>query len=241
MREVGFRPDSPGGFGEYLILEENYLHKLPPDWTYEEGALVEPFSVGYYGLWGPGGWVDASDDVIILGSGTIGLSALIVCKTAGARVVMIEPLAIRREYARRFDADVVLDPAEFSDLPSEVFKRVGTTRGPSVLVEASGNDAAIASLFELAGLQPRVRLIGHSIGRRVPLEIGRVLWRGISIYGEGGTTNFLARTIRFMSQARKCVDLQGLISHKVPFDQLDKAMEIAVTRKDEALKVMVTF
>ena len=33
MREVGFRPDSPGGMGEYLILEEAYLHVIPDDWT----------------------------------------------------------------------------------------------------------------------------------------------------------------------------------------------------------------
>jgi L-iditol 2-dehydrogenase len=241
MREVGFRPDSPGGWGEYLLLEENYVHRLPADWSYAEGALVEPFSVGYYGVWGPGGWVDASDDVVILGSGTIGLSALIVCKTAGARVVVIEPLAIRREYAKRFGADVILNPYETSDLAAELATHMSTARGPSVLIEASGNDSAIASLFDLAGLQPRVRLIGHSIGHKVPVEIGKVIWRGMSLYGEGGTTNFLARTISFMSQVRKSEDLSGLISHTIPFEKLDEAMQIAVTRKDEALKVMLTF
>ena len=45
MREAGFRPDSPGAWGEYLVIEENYLHKLPQDWAYEDGALVEPFGV----------------------------------------------------------------------------------------------------------------------------------------------------------------------------------------------------
>ena len=38
MREVGFRPDSPGGMGEYLILEECYTHVIPDDWDYEMGA-----------------------------------------------------------------------------------------------------------------------------------------------------------------------------------------------------------
>lgn len=51
MREVGFRPDSPGGFGEYLVLEAEFLHKVPDDWSYEMGAWVETFNVGYWGVW----------------------------------------------------------------------------------------------------------------------------------------------------------------------------------------------
>ena len=51
--------------------------------------------------------------------------------------------------------------------------RLTDGEGGSVVVEASGNDNAIASIFEVAGHSARVRLIGHSIGRKVPVEIGR--------------------------------------------------------------------
>ena len=95
MREAGFRPDSPGGWGEYLIMKHHYIHKLPDDWTYEEGALVEPFSVGYFGLWGNNGYVDASDNVVIFGAGPIGLSALIVAKASRAKVIQVELLENR--------------------------------------------------------------------------------------------------------------------------------------------------
>ena len=62
MREVGFRPDSPGGFGEYMILEEAYTHVIPEDWSDEIGIFVENFNVGYWGVWGNGCNPDASDD-----------------------------------------------------------------------------------------------------------------------------------------------------------------------------------
>ena len=61
MREIGFRPDSPGGFGEYMVVEEQYVHKIPDHWTYADGAWVETFSIGYFGIWGNGGFIDASD------------------------------------------------------------------------------------------------------------------------------------------------------------------------------------
>ena len=45
--------------GKYLVLKERYLHKFPDDMSFEEGALVEPFSVSSFGVWGEGGHVDA--------------------------------------------------------------------------------------------------------------------------------------------------------------------------------------
>lgn len=67
FREVGFRPDSPGGFGEYMILEEAYTHVIPDDWSDELGIFVENFNVGYWGVWGNGCNPDASDDCAIIG------------------------------------------------------------------------------------------------------------------------------------------------------------------------------
>ena len=43
MRELGFRPDSPGGFGEYMVIEQQYVHKVPDEWSYAMGAWVENF------------------------------------------------------------------------------------------------------------------------------------------------------------------------------------------------------
>lgn len=143
FREIGFRPDSPGAFGEYLLLEQHYTHKIPSDWSFEEGALIEPFSVGYYGVWGPGGWVDASDDAVIFGAGPIGLCALIVCKAAKAKVVMVDPLENRRAIARVLGVDVVIDPSAVEDLAAEVGKHVKSTRGASLVIEASGTIARL--------------------------------------------------------------------------------------------------
>lgn len=223
------------------MLEEPYVHPLPSNWTYEEGALVEPFSVSHWGVWGPCGYVEASDDVVVFGAGPIGLGVNIVCKTAGAKVISIEPLKTRQEYAKKFGADVVIDPYAVSDLAAEVQKYAETSRGITLIVEASGNDKAIADMFDVAGMMPRMRLIGHSIGRKVPVEIGKTIWRGISIYGQGGVTYDMPRVISFMNRIRDKVDFQGLITHKYPFEKIYDAVDMAVHNKAEAMKVMLTF
>jgi threonine dehydrogenase-like Zn-dependent dehydrogenase len=239
MREGGFRPDSPGGMGEYLVIEDPYLHKLPDGWRFEEGAWVETFSIGYFGLWGNGGFVDASDDVLIFGAGPVGLTALIVAKTARAKTIVVDPLQNRRNMAVNLGADEVVDPSKAN--LNEAVLRATANRGASVVVEASGSDQALASIFEVVGHSARVRLIGHSVGRKVPVEIGRTIWKTLNITGSGGTRNFSERTIRFMDRVRDQYDVTKLITHRYPFADIHKAFATAVERKADALKVMLVF
>jgi len=239
MREMGFRPDSPGGMGEYMIAEEQYVHAIPDDWSYEMGAWVETFSIGYFGIWGNDGYIDASDMALIIGGGPVGLSAAMVAKTSGAKTIVADPIESRRERALKYGADIVLDP-KLSDYYDQLLQ-VTNGRGPDVIVEASGNDNAIASMFDVAGHSCRVNLIGHSIGRRIPLEIGKTIWRTLRIKGSGGTKDFAQRTIRFMSAIKDKYDFEALNTHKIPFVDLHQAMDIAAHQKDTAFKVMLKF
>lgn len=239
MREAGFRPDSPGGMGEYLIIEEKYAHQVPQDWTYEEAAWVETFSIGYFGIWGNKGYVDASDIVVIMGCGPVGVSALMVAKTSGAKVIVVEPLPMRAEVAKRYGADEVVDPTK-CNLTEEI-RRLTDGRMATLVVEASGNDTAIASIFDVAGHSARVRLIGHSIGRKVPVEIGRTIWSTLSISGSGGTKDFAQRTIRFMSAIRDKYDFAALNTHFYDFKDIHEAFKTACEQKSTAFKVMLKF
>lgn len=239
MRETGFRPDSPGAMGKYLVMQEQFVHKIPDEWSYEEGALVEPVSVGYFGIWGNEGYVDASDTVVILGAGMIGLSSLIVAKASNSKVIMVEPLKNRREKAANYGADVVLDPK--SENLEEVVFNLTDDRGANLVVEASGNDEAIQSIFDIAGHSARVRLIGHSVGRKIPIEIGLTIWKTLDITGSGGTKKFMPRTIRFMDRIKDEVNFEGLISHRYEFEEIQDAFNFAVNETDKAIKVMLNF
>ncbi|MGI6667947.1 MAG: zinc-dependent alcohol dehydrogenase [Acetivibrionales bacterium] len=239
MREVGFMPNSPGGMGEYMLLEEQYTHVIPDDWDYELGAWVETFSVGYWGVWGNGCYPDASDDVAIIGAGPIGLSASMVCKTSGAKVIVIDPIERRRENAYKYGADICLDPTA-SNIEQEILKHTDG-RGASVVIECSGNDAGIASLFDIAGHSARVGLVGHSIGRKVPVELGKTIWKTLHLTGSGGTKTWFPRTIRFMSRIKDNYDFAALNTHHFDFEDLNEAMEFACNNKDKATKVMITF
>jgi len=239
MREIGFRPDSPGGWGEYMILEEQYTHVIPDDWSYELGAWVETFNVGYWGVWGNGCNPDASDDVAIIGAGPIGMCAAMVCAASGANVIVIDPLEKRRANILNYGATAVVDPTTCN--VEEKLKELTNGRGPSVVIECSGNDIGIASLFDVAGHSARVGVVGHSVGRKVPVEIGKTIWKTLTLSGSGGTKTWFPRTIRFMSRIKDQYDFAALNSHHYDFFELDKAMDLACHHKDIARKVMLTF
>ena len=237
MREAGFRPDSPGGLGEYMVIEEQYLHRVPDEWSFEDAGWVETFSIGYFGIWGNGGSIDASDIAVIMGAGPVGLSACMVARTSGAKTIVCDPIASRRERAKRYGAEHAVDPGERL---VEQIEELSDGRMGSVLVECSGNDRAIASLFDIGGHSARVHLVGHSIGRKVPVEIGKTIWRTYSITGAGGTKNFAQRTIRFMDRIRGTYDFRALTTHRFPLDEIHKAFEVATHEKEHAFKVMLT-
>ena len=239
MRELGFRPDSPGAMGEYMILEERYTHRIPDNWSYEMGAWVETFSVGYWGVWGNGNYIDASDDVVVLGAGPIGLSASMTAKASNARVIVIDPLENRRKNILNYGADYVIDPTAVD--VEQAVRDLTDGYGATAIVECSGNDKGIASVFDIAGHSCRVGFVGHSIGHKVPAELGKIIWKTLKITGSGGTRNFLPRTIKFLSRIREQYDFDGLNSHHFAFGDIDKAFKVACEDKKNALKVMLTF
>lgn len=106
-----------------------------------------------------------------------------------------------------------VDPNQFKEpgaLEAEL-KRLTNGRGPSVVIECSGNDIGIASLFDIAGHSARIGVVGHSIGRKVPVEIGKTIWKTLHIAGSGGTTNWFPRTIRFLSRIKDRYDFKMLL------------------------------
>ena len=100
-----------GAMAEFFIAKADWLHKLPENVSWTQGALVEPFSCGYYATVRADN-MDASDTVAVFGAGPIGLGVIAASAAKGARVIVIEPSADRAKVALSLGADVVIDPTK---------------------------------------------------------------------------------------------------------------------------------
>jgi L-iditol 2-dehydrogenase len=232
-RYYGFTWQTPGAMAEYHVSPTERLHKIPENISYELAALVEPISVAYRGIWGQGGGVAPHDDVVIFGAGAIGLCALLICKVAGAHVIVVEPQDFRRRKALDLGADVVVDPR--SDSVVDVVDAHTSGQGASLVIECSGSDFALASCLEVLAKGGRIVLIGHSIGRKVLVEIGKAVWWDAKIAGSTDSPFFIPKTLKFLS--RGLVDFSRIITHRFPLERAIEAFETA--KKDPtAVKVM---
>jgi len=76
-----------GAAAEFFVAKEAWLHRLPDNVSWTQGALVEPFSCGYYATVRADN-VDASDTAMVLGAGPIGLGVVAAAAGKGARVIV---------------------------------------------------------------------------------------------------------------------------------------------------------
>ncbi len=124
-----------GGFADYIRVSASTSLLLPQSVSMEDGALVEPLSVGLHGV--ALAKMEPGAKVLVLGAGSIGLAAIHWARKLGAgKIVAMSRSARRAEMAGTMGADafVCSGESEFADVqaalggqPDVVFECVGVT------------------------------------------------------------------------------------------------------------------
>ena len=211
-----------GANAEYFVAKAGWLHRIPDELTFAQGAFVEPFSVAYSATVAAGG-IDASDEVAVIGGGPIGLLCAMCAATMGGKVTLIEPQAHRRELGLRIGAAGTIDPSA-GDVVEQA-KEATKGRGFDVVIEAAGVPAAMANAFPIAGLNGRVVLVGIDIGGSTNVQIGLVQSKALQVRGIIGSAGLWPRTIRFM--ATSGVDTSPLLTASFPLADAAAALDAA--------------
>jgi L-iditol 2-dehydrogenase len=211
-----------GADAEYFVAKASWLHRIPDELSFSQGAFVEPFSVAYSAAVAAGG-IDASDDVAVIGGGPIGLLCALAAATMGGSVTLIEPQAHRRALGLEIGAGHAIDPTAGD--PSEQTAEATGGRGFGVVIEAAGVPAAMASAFPIAALGARVVFVGIDVGGTAAVEIGLVQSKALQVRGIIGSAGMWPRTIRFM--ATSGVDPAPLLTATFPLGEGTAALEAA--------------
>lgn len=222
-----------GAAAEFFVAKQAWLHRLPDNLSWTQGALIEPFSCGYYATVRADN-LDASDTVVVLGAGPIGLGVVAASAGKGARVIVIEPQADRGALARRLGAEAVIDPGT-PDLADAVRDQAGGQA--SVVFEASGKPVAMATALELAGFRARCVYIGIDVGGKAPAALGLIQSKELQIRGIIGSPGVWPQTLRFLS--RTGVDLSALVTRTFPLAAAADAIEVVLTDRRQ-VKVHIT-
>ncbi len=223
-----------GAAAEYFVAKPSWLHKLPEGVSYTVGALVEPFSVAYYALRTAGN-VDASDVLVVLGAGPIGLAVVAAAAALGATTIVSEPTELRRQAALSLGARHAVDPTELDARLAEV----SGGRGADVVVEASGRPEVMARALEIAAFRGRVAYIGIDVGRDAPAKLGLIQSKELKITGTIGSPGVWPETIRFLAVTG--IDLSPLVTDRYTVDTALDAIEAAHHPAPTTIKAHIEF
>ena len=153
-RTLGVQQD--GGLSERLVLPFDKLI-LNDTLLPRHLALVEPLSVGFHAV--DRGRITATDTVVVLGCGMIGMGAVIGAVARGARVIAVD-FGDKTGIALTYGAAHSIDPAT-RDVAAEVADLTGGD-GADVVIEAVGLPATFTQAIDLVCYGGRVVYIGYS-------------------------------------------------------------------------------
>jgi L-iditol 2-dehydrogenase len=201
--------------------------------TFEAGALVEPFTCGYYAVDVNGG-TNPSETVVVSGGGNIGLCCLAVAKGMGARTIMVEPMAQRIEVAKRLGVHFVVDPS--TEDPVQKVLALTDGRGADLVIEAAGVDDSLKSVIDYARNNGRISMVGINIGNRLPVELGKIQSKGLILRGCVGSPYVWEKSLKFLEFSK--IDLTPIQTHQFPLQDAEAAFELA-SQRDKCIKVVL--
>ncbi|XP_013365770.1 PREDICTED: sorbitol dehydrogenase isoform X2 [Chinchilla lanigera] len=226
-------PPDDGNLCRFYKHNASFCYKLPDGVTFEEGALIEPLSVGIHAC--RRGGVSLGNKVFVCGAGPVGLVTLIVAKAMGAAMVVVSDLsASRLSKAKEVGADFVLQISQ--EGPQEIASKVEGLLGckPEVTIECTGAESAIQAGIYATRSGGTLVLVGLGAEMiNVPLVHAAV--REVDIKGVFRYCNTWPMAISML--AAKAVNVKPLVTHRFP---LEKALEAFETsKKGVGVKVML--
>ena len=227
-KAFGYTPEFPGGMAEYHWSPEERIYKIPDGIDDDTAVLTEAISVSYNAIWNRLGGLAPHDRVVIIGLGPIGLLSLAISSISGAQVIVIELSHERIKIARElYGADLVINPS--MEDPVKRVMELTNGLGATKIVECSGSISGIALTVDIVAVSGKIALTGHSLGTKVPIEIGKTIWTEATILGSCGAPYFMQNTIDFLS--RMLVDFKKIITHRFPIENALVAFKLGLEGK----------
>lgn len=214
----------PGAFAEFIAVPRAHNLAALPEGS--PPALAAGLGCRVTTVWhaltdraalAPGEWL------AVHGTGGIGLSALLLGRAMGARVVAVDVVAEKLEHARALGAEAVVDARD--GRVAEAIRDI-TAGGAHVSVEALGIEATTnASIECLRPLGRHVQIgmpVGHTAHMRI--NMNAVYMKNLALYGTRGMPGWKYPSLLGLITSGR-VDLSPLIAREVALS--DASAELA--------------
>lgn len=229
--------NAPGGFAEYVLVEEEQVYPLADQISFEEGALVEPAACAVHGI----DVIDpqVGDDILQFGAGPTGLIlAQLLRHNGAARLVMADLSSAKLKLAARTaGAEMVLVDRDDPRVHVKIIKD-GQPRGFDIVVDATGVPRVQEGLSQYADFGAKVVFYGvapeEATIQLSPYDIFR---RELKILGSFSQARTFDRAVRLVNTG--VMQLRDMVTHTFPLEGWGDALQM-VTEGRENIKIVIT-
>jgi len=239
LQFLGITAGFPGGFAEKMILTSKILtngivHPVPAELSLTHAALAEP-CCSVLSAHNQAG-TTLGDTVVIQGAGPIGCIHVAVAKSRGARVIISEPSQVRRELARSFQPDLIVDPV--NENLNQSVRDFTNGIGADIVICANPVAATQAQAVEIVRKAGKVILFGGlpKANPMTTLDGNRIHYSEIQVIGSFSyhpTMHELALELL----KRQVIQADLLITDSFNLDDIQKGYQRAAS--GSALKVII--
>lgn len=228
-------PPYDGTLCRYYLLPEDFCVKLPENVSLEEGALVEPLSVGVHVSKQAG--IVPGDIVVVFGAGPVGLLIASCALAFGAsKVLSVDLFQSKLDLAKEIGITHTFIPTK-GDTPQESASKIWDILGckPNVAVDASGAEPSIQTAIQV--LKEGGRYVQAGMGRdEITFPIAdfcskELTAKGSFRYGYGD----YPLAVEFIASGK--VPAAKLITHHFKFTEAEEAFKTVMSGK--AVKVII--
>lgn len=233
VRFLGARPWLSGAFSRYVSHPARWTYKLPESIDTIEGALLEPLVVGMHSV--DRADVKMGDNVLIIGSGCIGLMTLESCLARGITNVTITDLYSNRlDMATKIGAESVIDVSS-EDLISRSME-LTSNKGFDVVFETAGSKTTAAMTAELVKRGGKIVMVGNVFGE-TPFNFFKTNSKEVDILGVFRYRNLYPAAIELCGKGK--MKTKKIVTDYFDFEEIQKALEYSISEKKYAVKTVV--
>ena len=228
----------PGGLAEYIRVPalnvELDVLPLPDELSFEAATLIEPLACCVRGI--NRSDIQPGDSVLVLGAGSNGLMLAQLARQHGAnRVIIVDPIAYRRQRALNAGIDYALEP---ENLLEHIFA-VNDGRKLDIVLVTPSNFIAMQQGLELVGPGGTVLFFAPPPpATMLPITPNTLFFQEISIhtsYSAGPYETRLALDLLRTGRIRP----ETVITHHFPLHDAAQAFQL-VAKPGDSLKVVIT-
>lgn len=228
------------GLAEYLVEGTNRLIPLPDDGDLSTLLMCQPMGTVLYSCQQIGGVLGKR--VAILGQGAVGLTFARFMADQGARQVIVSDLLpYRLEAAKEWGATHVINASK-ENVP-EAVAEITSGEMADVVVEAAGRSATANQVFEVVKKQGLVALFGLPLHHNTfPFNYSTMMDKLPTVLVTVGSrtddpSGYVKECVNLVSEG--LLDPSPLITHRLPFDDVQKAYDMYSDKKDNVIKVVL--